>query len=117
MAKKVSDIEDGFALKRRRENAGRDEAEGQGGVYDSADSGKSILSSFTLSNPASKRAITDYVETQARDEKVLHAERSILSMWSGAITTIGMCTLTIWLASRVPWGHPQFILPCKMLIL
>lgn len=32
-------------------------------------------SSFTLSNPGSKRAIKDYVESQAHDEKVLHAEK------------------------------------------
>jgi hypothetical protein len=36
---------------------------------------KSVLSSFTLPNPTSKRVITDYVWTQARDEKVLHAEK------------------------------------------
>jgi hypothetical protein len=28
-----------------------------------------------MSNPISKRAISDYVETQARDEKVQHAEK------------------------------------------
>jgi len=31
--------------------------------------------SFTLSNPTSKRAIADYVESQARSEKVQHAEK------------------------------------------
>jgi hypothetical protein len=36
---------------------------------------KHILSSFTLSNPLSKRAISDYVESQARGEKVQHAEK------------------------------------------
>lgn len=36
---------------------------------------KHILGSFTLSNPASARAIRDYVESQARGEKVQHAER------------------------------------------
>jgi len=35
---------------------------------------KHILTSFTLANPANKRAVSDYVQTQARDEKVLHAE-------------------------------------------
>jgi len=33
------------------------------------------LSSFTLSNPASKRAVKDYVESQARGERVQHAEK------------------------------------------
>jgi hypothetical protein len=36
---------------------------------------KRILSSFTLSNPSSKRAVADYVESQARDEKVQLAEK------------------------------------------
>jgi hypothetical protein len=36
---------------------------------------KHIFGSFTLANPTSKRAVSDYVETQARDEKVLHAEK------------------------------------------
>lgn len=36
---------------------------------------KHILSSFTLSSPTSKRAITVYVESQARGEKVQHAEK------------------------------------------
>jgi hypothetical protein len=36
---------------------------------------KHILSSFTLSNPRSKRAIEEYVEWQARGEKVHHAEK------------------------------------------
>jgi hypothetical protein len=36
---------------------------------------KHILSSFTLSNPRSKKAIEEYVEWQARGEKVQHAEK------------------------------------------
>jgi predicted RNA-binding Zn-ribbon protein involved in translation (DUF1610 family) len=36
---------------------------------------KHILSSFTLSTPTSKKAIADYVEWQARGEKVQHAEK------------------------------------------
>lgn len=36
---------------------------------------KHILSSFTLSNPASKKAISEYVQSQARGEKVQHAEK------------------------------------------
>ena len=36
---------------------------------------KHILASFTLANPTSKRAVSDYVETQARGEKVVHAEK------------------------------------------
>jgi hypothetical protein len=36
---------------------------------------KHILSSFSLSNPISKRAIQDYVESQARGERVQHAEK------------------------------------------
>jgi hypothetical protein len=36
---------------------------------------KHILGSFTLANPTSKRAVSDYVESQARGEKVLHAEK------------------------------------------
>jgi len=36
---------------------------------------KHILSSYTMSNPISKRAISDYVERQARNETVQHAER------------------------------------------
>jgi hypothetical protein len=38
---------------------------------------KHILSSYTMSNPISKRAISDYVETQAHDEAVQYPERII----------------------------------------
>lgn len=78
MAKNVSDIEDGFAMKRRRESN-----RAPGGRRKTAESEctipprpvKHILGSFTLSNPASARAIRDYVEAQARGEKVQHAEK------------------------------------------
>jgi len=36
---------------------------------------KHILGSFTLANPTSKRAVSDYVEIQARGERVLYAEK------------------------------------------
>jgi hypothetical protein len=36
---------------------------------------KHILSSYTLSNHANKRDISDYVEWQPRGEKVQHAEK------------------------------------------
>ena len=75
----VSDIEDGFALKRRRDKA-RKVGKKRVLVSTSEDTippppAKHILGSFTLANPTSKRAVSDYVETQARDEKVLHAEK------------------------------------------
>jgi hypothetical protein len=74
MATKMPD--DGFTLKRHRENArGGKKRKLKGECTIPPIPVKSILSSFTLSNPASKRAIADYVETQARGEKVLHAER------------------------------------------
>jgi predicted RNA-binding Zn-ribbon protein involved in translation (DUF1610 family) len=78
----MSDIEDGFSLKRRRENA-RAEV-GKKKPPKRAPRGehpippppaKHILASFTLANLTSKRSVSDYVETQARGEKVLHAER------------------------------------------
>jgi hypothetical protein len=36
---------------------------------------KHILNSYVLSNPTSRRAIADYVESQARGETVQHAEK------------------------------------------
>jgi hypothetical protein len=75
----VSDIEDGFALKRRRENArtrGKKRRRAPRGEHTIPPRpAKHILGSFTLANPTSKRAVSDYVETQARGEKVLHAEK------------------------------------------
>jgi len=41
----------------------------------SASTVKHIFGSFTLANPTSKRAVSDYAETQARDGKVLPAEK------------------------------------------
>jgi predicted RNA-binding Zn-ribbon protein involved in translation (DUF1610 family) len=79
MAKHVSEIEDGFAYKRQRENAHKNgrkrKSKVQGECTIPPPPVKHILSSYTMSNPISKRAISDYVETQARDEKVQHAER------------------------------------------
>lgn len=71
----ISDIEDGFAMKRRREKQ-RKKGRGVRGEDCTIPSepAKHILSTFTLSSPTSKRAIKDYVEVQAR-EKVLHAEK------------------------------------------
>jgi hypothetical protein len=75
----VSDIEDGFALKRRGERAragGKKRGRAPRGEHTIPPlPTKHILSSFTLANPTSKRAVSDYIETQARDEKVLHAEK------------------------------------------
>ncbi len=78
MAIDVSDIEDGFALKRRNAKARvrdkkRKVVSGECAIPPLPV--KHILSSFTLSNPTSKRAIRDYVESQARGEKVQHAEK------------------------------------------
>ena len=75
MATKMSGIEDGFSRKRQRENARGKKQKVKGECTIPPPPVKHILSSFTLSNPSSKRAIKDYVESQARDEKVLHAER------------------------------------------
>ena len=75
MAKNLSEVEDGFALKHQRENAKRGKKPKVKGDYTILPRPvKHILSSYTMSNPISKRAISD-VETQARDEKVQHAER------------------------------------------
>jgi hypothetical protein len=75
MATKMSDIEDGFTLKRRRENARSKKRKAvKGECTIPPPPVKHILGSFTLSNPRSKRAIADYVDVQAR-EKVLHAEK------------------------------------------
>src|SRR5258708_4756329 len=76
---KLSDIEDGFAMKRRAEK-GRTRGKKRQRVARSEHTlppppAKHILASFTLVNPTSKRAVSDYVETQARGDKVLHAEK------------------------------------------
>src|SRR5216684_8648401 len=75
----VSDIEDGFALKRRRDKArkvGKKRALAPSSEHTiPPPPAKHVLGSFTLANLTSKRAVSDYVETQARGEKVLHAEK------------------------------------------
>src|SRR5882672_554611 len=76
MPTKVSDIEDGFSMKRSRENVRKRKRKGvKGECTIPPPPSKHILSTYTLSSPRSKRAISDYVMTQARDEKVLHAEK------------------------------------------
>jgi hypothetical protein len=75
MAKHISEVEDGFALKRQRENARKSrKRKVKGECTIPPPPVKHILSCYTMSNPISKRAISDYVEIQAR-EKVEHAER------------------------------------------
>lgn len=75
----VSDVEDGFALKRRREMGrarGKKRRRPLRGEHTiPPPPAKHILGTFTLANLTSKRAVTDYVETQARGEKVQHAEK------------------------------------------
>ena len=75
----VSDIEDGFALKRRREKGRAGGPSRRRPLRDHhtipPPPAKHILGTFTLANPTSKRAVADYVETQARGEKVQHAEK------------------------------------------
>ena len=74
----MSDIEDGFALKRQREKARpgtkKRSRSPRGEHTIPPPPVKPILASFTLANLTSKRAVSDYVEIQAR-EKVLHAEK------------------------------------------
>lgn len=64
----VSDIEDGFALKRRGKNTrtrGKKQRRAPRGEHTvPPPPAKHILGSFTLANPTSKRAVSDYVETQ-----------------------------------------------------
>src|SRR5260370_29294678 len=75
----VSELEDGSAFKRRGENArarGKKRRRAPRGEHTvPPPPAKHILGSFTLANPTSKRAVSDYVETQARGEKVRHAEK------------------------------------------
>ena len=73
MSKHVSEVEVGFALKRRRDE-GKKRKRVKGEHTIPPPPVKHILSSYTMSNPISKRAVSDYVEIQAR-EKVQHAER------------------------------------------
>lgn len=70
------EIEDGFALKRQRDEAlkkGKKSKKPDGDCVIPPPPATHILSSFVLSNPRSRKAIKDYVNIQAR-EKVLHAE-------------------------------------------
>jgi hypothetical protein len=75
----VSDIEDGVALKRRREKGRTPGKKRRQAPRDDhtipPPLAKHILGSFTLANPTSKRAVSDYVETQTHGEKVVHAEK------------------------------------------
>jgi hypothetical protein len=68
----MSDIEDGFTLKRRRESSrvrGKRERQApKGECTIPPPPVKHILSSFTLANPTSKRAVSDYVESQSGGE-------------------------------------------------
>jgi hypothetical protein len=73
----LSNIEDGFALKRQRDKAAakrKRDRRPRGEHTIPPPPAKHILASFTLANLTSKRAVSDYVEVQAR-EKVLHAEK------------------------------------------
>jgi hypothetical protein len=74
MVTDISDIGDGFTLKRRRDNARRKKKTTDDGCAIPPPPVKHILSSFTFSSPRSKKAISEYVEVQAR-EKVHHAEK------------------------------------------
>lgn len=73
---KIQDIQDGFALKRTHEKARRIKG---GGIKENHVipplPAKHILDSYTLSSPSSKRAVRDYVETQAWGESVQHVEK------------------------------------------
>jgi hypothetical protein len=74
----VSDVEDGFAWKKRKKKAratGQKPKRARGECTIPPHPVKHILSSFSLSNPASKRAVQEYVESQARGERVQHAEK------------------------------------------
>jgi hypothetical protein len=76
MARRISDIEDGFALKHQRKTKKRKKKPNvEGECTIPPPPVKHILGSYTMSNPTSKRAVSDYVETQTRDETVQHAER------------------------------------------
>src|SRR5260370_2859792 len=74
----VSDIEDGFALKsqcdKARPGTKKHAKPSRGEHTIPPPPVKHILGSFTLANLTSKRAVSDYVEVEAR-EKVLHAEK------------------------------------------
>jgi hypothetical protein len=72
----VSDVEDGFARKKhKKKTRANNRKRVRGDCTIPPPPVKHILSSFSLSNPISKRAVQDYVESQARGEKVQHAEK------------------------------------------
>ena len=72
----VSDVEDGFAWKKRNKKVSASARKRvRGECIIPPRPVKHILSSYTLSNLANQRDISDYVEWQARGERVLHAEK------------------------------------------
>jgi hypothetical protein len=74
----VSDVEDGFAWRKRKKTSragSRKQKRVRGDHTIPPPPVKHILSSFSLSNPVSKRSVQDYVESQARGERVQHAEK------------------------------------------
>jgi len=74
----VSDVEDSFAWKKRKKTtraSGRKRRSVRGDCTIPPHPVKHILSSFSLSNPVSKRAVHEYVESQTRGERVQHAEK------------------------------------------
>jgi hypothetical protein len=75
MSPDFSDIPDGFALKKKNRKPKKSRPKSRRPKSECTIPAKHILATFTLDTPISKRAISDYVETQARGEKVLHAEK------------------------------------------
>jgi hypothetical protein len=75
----VSDIKDGFAMKRKggknRSPKKRKRKMSPEDCTIPPEPAKHILNSFTLTSLTSRHAIKGYVESQARDERVLHAEK------------------------------------------
>jgi hypothetical protein len=74
----VSDVKDGFAWKKQKKKlraSGRKQKRVRGDCTIPPHPVKHILTSFSLSNPISKRAVQEYVESQARGERVQHAEK------------------------------------------
>jgi len=72
----VSDIEDGFAMKRAKDKSRNKKANKvKGECVIPPPPAKHILTSYSLSSPRRKKEIAQYVLTQASDEHVLHVER------------------------------------------
>jgi hypothetical protein len=75
----VSEIEDGFAMKRKgdknRSPKKRKRKISREDCTIPPEPAKHILNSFTLTSLTSRHAIKGYVESQVRDERVLHAEK------------------------------------------